>query len=77
MKAWISNITEKKDTATALGMYTGFQSICTLGASTLAGLIWFYFGASTTFLVTSIVTAGVVIYFIIFTPEKPTHVPRQ
>lgn len=76
VKAWISNITEEKDTATALGMYTGFQSICTLGASTLAGLIWFYFWASTTFLVTSFVTVGVVIYFIMFTPENPTRVPR-
>lgn len=77
IKAWISNLTEKKDTATALGMYTGFQSICTLWASTFAGLIWFYFWASTTFLVTSLVTVGVIVYFVIFTPENPTRVLGQ
>ena len=38
-KAWISNITNKKDTATAIGTYTGFQSVCTLTASALAGWI--------------------------------------
>jgi MFS family permease len=27
-KAWISNITDKKDTATAIGTFSGFQSIC-------------------------------------------------
>ena len=29
-KAWISNISNKADTATAIGTYTGFQSICTM-----------------------------------------------
>lgn len=48
-KAWISNITDKKDTATAIGTYSGFQSICTMLASSLAGLIWYQFGASVTF----------------------------
>ena len=38
-KAWISNITDKKDTATAIGTYAGFQSICTMLASSFAGLI--------------------------------------
>ena len=64
-KAWISNITDKKDTATAIGTFTGFQSICTMVASTLAGLIWYEFGAATTFLVTGITTILVIIYFLI------------
>lgn len=34
-KAWISNITDKKDTATAMGTFSGFQSICILLASSL------------------------------------------
>lgn len=38
-KAWISNITAKKETATDIGMYAGFQSICTMIASSLAGLL--------------------------------------
>ncbi len=62
-KAWISNITDKKDTATAIGSYAGFQSICTMLASSLAGFIWFEFGASVTFIVTGIATLFVILYF--------------
>ena len=62
-KAWISNITHKKDLATAIGSYSGYQSVCTMLASTLAGLIWYQFGASTTFLVTGIATVLVILYF--------------
>lgn len=65
-KAWISNISERKDTATAIGMYTGFQSICTMLASSMAGFIWFKFGVSATFYVTGSVTLFVIIYFTFF-----------
>jgi MFS family permease len=61
-KAWITNICEKKDTATAIGSYTAFQSIATLLASSLAGLIWFYTGASTVFLLSGIIALAVAIY---------------
>jgi len=61
-KAWISNITNKSDTATAIGTYSGFQSICTFLASTIAGLIWFKLGATATFLVTAMATLAVIIY---------------
>ena len=63
-KAWISNITNKKDTATAIGFYTSFGSICSLLASTIAGLIWISFGAKATFLVTAAGVTLVLIYFI-------------
>ncbi len=63
-KAWISNITNKQDTATAIGTYSGFQSICTMLASSLAGFIWFKFGASATFMVTGIATIIVITYFL-------------
>lgn len=69
-KAWISNISDRKDTATAIGTYSGFQSICTMLASTLAGLIWYQFGANATFLITAIVTLFVMIYFL--TIPKPS-----
>ena len=69
-KAWISNITNKKDTATAIGTYAGFQSISTLLASSLAGLIWFQFGAPATFALTGVATLLVVFYFIFFIPVK-------
>lgn len=61
-KAWISNISEKKDTATAIGTYTAFQSLLTMIASSLAGILWFQFGASITFLITGTATLLVIIY---------------
>lgn len=62
-KALISNISDKKDTATAIGTYAAFQSICAMLASTIAGLIWYYFGAGFTFVLTGSVATLVVIYF--------------
>jgi len=69
-KAWISNISEKKDTATAIGTYSGFQSICALLASSLTGLIWYNFGPELTFITTSSVTVLVIIYFLIIPGPK-------
>jgi MFS family permease len=63
-KAWISNITDKKDTATAIGTFTGLQSICAMLASSITGLIWFYFEAGTAFLTTAIVTLLVIFYLL-------------
>ena len=62
-KAWISNIADKKETATAIGTYTAFQSICSLLASTISGLIWFEYGSTTAFLTTAIISLIVFIYF--------------
>jgi len=64
-KAWISNICDKKDTATAIGTYTGWQSIFTMLASTLAGWVWLAFGSEAAFLLTSSGVALVVLYFLI------------
>jgi MFS family permease len=61
-KAWITNICNRDDTATAIGTYTAFQSIATLLASSFAGLIWFYAGASTIFLLSGIFALVVAIY---------------
>lgn len=63
-KAWISNVTDKQDTATAIGTFTAFQSIFTMLASSIAGLIWYQFGASVTFMLTGSVTLVVVVYFL-------------
>ncbi len=64
-KAWISNITDKKDTAAAIGTFTGFQSICTMIASSLAGFIWFNAGAPVTFMVTAGITMVVLVYILL------------
>jgi len=61
-KAWISNIVDKNDTATAIGTYSGFQSICAFIASSLCGLLWYNFGAKETFLVTAAITLLVIVY---------------
>lgn len=63
-KAWISNISSKKDTATAIGTYSGLQSICAMLASTLTGVLWYSFGAAVAFITTGIVTVLVIFYFL-------------
>jgi len=63
-KAWITNISKEENTATAIGTYSAFQSIVAMLASIMAGLIWFYFGANVTFLVTASATILVIIYFL-------------
>jgi len=69
-KAWISNITDKKDTATAIGTFSGLQSICKMLASSLTGLLWFQFGATVALLSTATLTLFVIVYFIAI--PKPT-----
>lgn len=69
-KAWISNICNKKDTATAIGTYTAFQSVLTMIASTLTGLLWYNFGPSIAFIVTGSVSLLVVVYLSIFIKKQ-------
>lgn len=77
-KAWISNITDSKDTATAIGTYTALQSICLMLASSLTGYIWFQFGASPAFITTAVITLLVIIYFLIIpTPDTITTTKKQ
>ncbi len=61
-KAWVSNIANKNETATAIGTYTGLQSIAALFASSICGLLWYKIGAKETFLITAIVAIIVIIY---------------
>jgi len=71
-KAWISNVVKKEDTATAIGMFTGFQSLCAMLASTIAGLIWYGISPEATFFTTGIIALLVVAYFVFqnFKTEK-------
>jgi len=69
-KAWISNISKKKDTATAIGTYSGLQSICAMLASSLTGVLWYSLGAATAFIVTAIVTIMVIVYFLLMNNLK-------
>lgn len=70
-KAWISNISDKKDTATAIGTFSGLQSIFTMLASSLTGLIWYNFGAATAFFITAGVSI-IIIILLLFIPS-PGH----
>lgn len=54
-KAWISNLVASKETASAIGLYTGLQSFAALIASALAGLLWFKFGSVVVFTSTAVV----------------------
>ena len=76
-KAWITNVVNRKDTATAIGTYSAFQSICTMIASTLAGLIWFEFGAAFTFIITAIATLLIIFYFIIMIPHPENEIHKM
>lgn len=70
-KAWISNIVSQKDVATAIGTYSGFQSICAMLASSLTGVIWYRFGSSMAFVVTAIATISVILYlFFVPAPNR-------
>jgi len=44
-KAWITNSVKMSDTATAVGTFTAFQSICALFASSITGFIWWQYGS--------------------------------
>ncbi len=74
-KAWVSNIVNKTETATAIGTYTGLQSICALLASSLTGFLWFTFGSVTTFSITAAVTLFVILYLSRF--HKPTPIIKN
>lgn len=64
-KAWITNISDKKDTATALGFYAGLNSIFSLIASSLAGFLWYTFDPKVMFVFSATGTVIVMFYFII------------
>lgn len=76
-KAWISNSVAQNDLGTAIGTYAGFQSICSMLASSLAGLIWFYYGSSAIFLITGIATLGCLCYFLFYINKDTLAITTQ
>jgi hypothetical protein len=64
-KAWITNISNREETATAVGTYTALQSICTLIASVSAGWIWYAFGAPVLFVITGAGAFVLAVYFLV------------
>ena len=61
-KAWISSLVPKTETASAIGTFSGLQSICTLFASSFCGLLWFQFGAVASLSISAAVALIVIFY---------------
>jgi MFS family permease len=61
-KAWLSKLCEKKDMATAIGVFSGLQSICTFIASSLAGILWYSYGSVYVFVIAGVVAFIIAIY---------------
>lgn len=61
-KALITNLVDDNDTATAIGFYTGFGSLATLIASSIAGFIWVAFSPRVLFLFSAVGVLCVGIY---------------
>ncbi|HJV18539.1 MAG TPA: MFS transporter [Sediminibacterium sp.] len=73
-KAWISNISHKKDIATAIGTYTGLQSIFTMLASTLTGLIWYQLGDAAAFIISG-AAALIIFFYMLRIPAPERNIP--
>ncbi|HET9053070.1 MAG TPA: MFS transporter, partial [Cyclobacteriaceae bacterium] len=65
-KAWITNLAHETRTATAVGFFTSCQSICTLLASIVAGLLWAGFGPVVVFSLSAAITLALVLYFVLY-----------
>lgn len=70
IKAWITNLTAKENTATAIGFYTSCESICALLASIVAGTLWTTAGKFSTFITTAAVSVIVSFYFLLKIKDK-------
>ena len=71
-KAWISRLVDGSETASAIGTYTGFQSIAALLSSSLAGAAWFAFGPAWAFGISGAVTILLIFYFLTLPGKNPT-----
>lgn len=61
-KAWISNLADRSETATAIGFYNSFQSIGALLASIGAGLAWSLMAPTAPFLISGLGVFAIIIY---------------
>lgn len=61
-KALISNLSARKDTGTAIGAFSAFNSLAALLSSSMAGFIWYTWGAASLFLFAASGSVMVIIY---------------
>ena len=69
-KAWITNTAHSENTATAIGFYTSCESICTLIASFVAGIIWSQLGSFYTFAITATIAIMACLYLVLTTRSE-------
>ena len=70
IKAWVTNLSNNQNTATAIGFYTSCESIGALLASIIAGALWTSAGKSSTFIITAGISAIVFFYFLFKIKDK-------
>ncbi|AYV55544.1 MFS transporter [Leptospira kmetyi] len=70
-KAWITNLVPKTETATALGTFNAFQSVCMILASSITGYLWTNWNSSVALGVSGVASllAG---FFLFFSEEVET-----
>lgn len=68
-KAWITQLVPRNEAGAATGTFSGFQSVASLLASSIAGMLWYRFGAIAAFMSSAIITL-LVILFIYFKTGK-------
>lgn len=61
-KAWITNMAHEQNTATAIGFYTSMESVSSLLASLIAGILWSSMGSGYVFLFSTVMAIVVMLY---------------
>jgi MFS family permease len=61
-KAWITNMAHEQNTATAIGFYTSMESVSSLMASLIAGILWSNAGSGYVFLFSAVMAIVVMLY---------------
>ena len=59
-KAWITNLAHEQNTATAIGFYTSMESVSSLFASLIAGVLWSTAGSQYVFIFSALLTLAVI-----------------
>lgn len=68
-KAWVASLCKKEEVGTAIGLLVALQSIALMIASALAGVLWTFYGASVTFMLTAIMSVLVLGFMWISVPK--------
>ncbi|MGC1633598.1 MAG: MFS transporter, partial [Gelidibacter sp.] len=76
-KAWVASLCKKEELGTAIGLFVALQSIALMIASALAGLLWTFYGASVTFMLTAIMGVFVFLFVWIFVRKPPSQMEHE